>query len=611
MVLAGDEGLAGFDEDLQKLATMGNKTEQALAKIMETSSFMASQLTQEMEQVKRDVGEDWDDLVMGIQKGILQVVQLFTGKDYESKVGEQYAVSDDDMENITNYLQVRKEIVKTEEELNKARAEKKTLPQQTGYFYEGTREQAARLEELDTVVYKLTKDLAALSLKEGDLSVSVNEVVGSIQDQLDTLGQYKINLMDITNSITTFEDELKVPKVYGWGNAIKTSSVNIGEFISLTDKQREAIQKLGGTIQGTMAYEYELLKAEQMNADVSHDVQMGLKTENYNYKIIPDNIRAAIDATREYTEAQKRNKEATEQMSAALRILQIEQLEIQLKGMIRRRGLTHAEERRLKQIQIEEAKIRLANMKSEEEQTVEAVENSQERQNIIDEYLAKIQEEEYVLKYNYDQQIKDLENAIGTEAIHLTTRYEWWQTTNQKIIDDSTDLMTQLNIILSQDVTGVLNEALKAAGLNITDILTTLEESKGTAVGEYGKYGEGTPTTTAPTTNVIYDHPTITEARGKQYSTLDAALRIWGVPPKMHTGTSYVPATRPYMLEKGETVMSKNAPISEGNQTVIVNINNPVIKDDYDLAKVARTLENVVRANLTNNKYGKSKYRMA
>jgi len=66
------------------------------------------------------------------------------------------------------------------------------------------------------------------------------------------------------------------------------------------------------------------------------------------------------------------------------------------------------------------------------------------------------------------------------------------------------------------------------------------------------------------------------------------------------------------MLEKGETVTSKNAIGDETSQNnVTIHINNPIIKDDYDLAKVARTLENVVRANLTNNKYGKSKYRMA
>jgi hypothetical protein len=65
------------------------------------------------------------------------------------------------------------------------------------------------------------------------------------------------------------------------------------------------------------------------------------------------------------------------------------------------------------------------------------------------------------------------------------------------------------------------------------------------------------------------------------------------------------------MLERGETVLSKNASTNGGNQTISININNPQISNDYDLSKVARTLENVVRANLINNKYGKSKYRMA
>jgi hypothetical protein len=157
-------------------------------------------------------------------------------------------------------------------------------------------------------------------------------------------------------------------------------------------------------------------------------------------------------------------------------------------------------------------------------------------------------------------------------------------------------------------VTGVLNKALEDAGLNITDILTDLGIVKDTATNEFGKYSKGTPTITS-TNTPIYTHPTLAESRQK--NTLDAALKIWGITPKMHTGASYVPATRPYMLERGETVLSKNASTNGGNQTISININNPQISNDYDLSKVARTLENVVRANLINNKYGKSKYRMA
>ena len=614
MVLAGDEGLAGFAEDLKYLAEMGDLTDTALERIMDTSSFVSSQMAQEMEQLKRDVGEDWDSMVMGIQRGILDIVGLVTGKNYESHVADIFKLSSNDMTNMDNYMKVLKGKKKTEEELIKAREEKKTVSLEAQSFTKANfevNEQNKRLKELDKTINEHVIDLQEWIDKEGELAPSIQKVIGSIIDQTDIIGKLKIDLMDITNDVTKFTDELVTPKISGWGNALKTSSVNISEFTSLTDKQKEAIQRLGGTIQGTMGYEYDLLKASQLNADISHDVEMGLKTENYNYKAIPDNIRAAIDATREYTEAQKRNKEATEQMSAVLRILQIEQLEIQLKGMIRRRGLTHAEERRMKQIQIEEAKIRLANMKAEEEQTVEAVVNSQERQNIIDKYLAKIQEEEYILKYNYDQQIKDLENSIGTEAIHLTTRYDYWKTTNQKIIDNTTNLMLEIEGLLSQDFTGAFKQQMEDAGLIVPELLTSLGKIKGVAQNEFGNY-EGGTTTATPKVNVTYDHPTLKEARGKQYSTLDAALRIWGIPPKMHTGTSYVPATRPYMLEKGETVTSKNAIGDETSQNnVTIHINNPIIKDDYDLAKVARTLENVERASFTNKQTGRNKYRMA
>lgn len=607
MVLAGDEGLAGFNDDLQKLADMGNKTEVALERIMKTSSFLSSQLTQEMEQTKREVGEDWDSMVMGIQQGILSIVQLVSGKDYASKVADQFKVSNDDMKNVATYFDVQKEISKTEDALNAAREKRKTVAATEIPTFGDAGKQVEAFREIEIEIDHLTKDLEGLVAKESELSTSVSEVVGSIQDQLDVIGQLKLNLLDITNEITKFEDELKTPKISGWGNALRVSSVSIDEFTYLTDKQRVAIAKLGGTIQGTLAYEYELLKANQLYADVSHDVEMGLKMEDYNYKAIPPDIQKAIDAVREFTAAEKASRQATEQMSAALRILQIEQLEIELKGMIRRRGLTHAEERRLKQIQIEEAKIRLANMKTESEQTVETVANVQTQQDAIDEYLLKLEEEQYVLKYNYDQQISDLENMIGVEAEHLVTRYDWWELTNQKIIDSTSKLMVDLNNLLSQDVTGTLTDAFENAGLKIKEVLVDLENTKGIAEGEISKYGgENTPTTysTSKLPKSILAFQT-----GGIHGVLDyAKSRI----PKMHTGTSYIPETRPYMLERGESVMSKNvSPESIQQNTVTININNPQISNDYDLAKVARTLENVTRASLMNKKTGKSKYRIA
>jgi hypothetical protein len=59
--------------------------------------------------------------------------------------------------------------------------------------------------------------------------------------------------------------------------------------------------------------------------------------------------------------------------------------------------------------------------------------------------------------------------------------------------------------------------------------------------------------------------------------------------------------------------MSKNISPenSQQQQPIIVNINNPVVRDDADIAKLARTIKNIDRAGLTDNKYGKSKYRMA
>lgn len=496
MVLAGDVGLAGFNQDLIELAKMGNATEIALRKIMDTSQFVSSQLTQQWEKVKREVGADWDEVVLGVQSAIIGVVQYMqyrgrlTQLSTTAAKGDYEFLKEDALHNATEYLKISEEIVALEEE-------RKLLPPDPAES--GMLEKIVRfigepflVETKKTPVKDINEQIMELTGTQELFVDSFNEVVGGILTEIDALGDLDLTLDNVVLSIRELDDELLKTFVYGFkdaSGAMKEASIDIDTLTTLTEKQREALKKLGSTIQGNLAYQYLALHAQREYADATHDVSTGLKIADHVYKEIPANIQAAVSAVREHTKAQNDNREATQRMTAAMRIYQIQLLEIQLKGMLRRRGLTRMEERQIKKIQIAQAKARLENMKGQKEMGEVDVTVYQQSQALIDDYLFKIKEKQYELKYTYDQQIIDLETSISREGEKLQTRYDWWETTNQKIIDNSQSLISTLNGILEEDI---FVDMLEDYGLKVDDLKAKIADLMGVAEGRTGTYTEPT-----------------------------------------------------------------------------------------------------------------------
>ena len=399
---------------------------------------------------------------------------------------------------------------------------------------------------------------------------------------------------------------------------MKEASVNISELTTLTQEQQEALSKLGDTIQGNLAYQYIALHAQRAYADATHDVSMGLKVLDYVYKEIPTNIQAAVNAVREYTEAQKDNKEATQRMTAAMREHQIQLLELQLKGMMRRRGLTRSEEQAIKKIQIAQAQARLENMVAQKSMLESDVSTNQASKALIDDYLLKLKEKQYELKYTYDQQITDLETTISREGEKLLTRYEWWETTNRKIIASSQNLMITLNEILGEDV---FSEKLKSWGLDVG----ILKEKVIAFMATAGlTYVEPEPVT-EPTTP--FDMATFTSSLQNYLASLRKPLIDLGIADTYEIpspwdvlktptisirqrGTEYVHETGLAVIHKGEAISPAGRESPSGD-TYIDNVTIEVkeLADIDDVGKVASVLGAIRQAQLS-NKRGKSKYRL-
>jgi len=570
MVLAGEEGLEGLIDDMDKLSMAGGRTEEALSKIMATSGFVSNQITQQWEQTQRDVGEAWDKLALGVQQGITDIVAnwqsflpiigpIFTamkavdemdyqkwlkGKQIQAGVAPGYIRKDYPTEVMQVYLDLQKDIAKTSEEINRRML-----------AGEGYEEQYRQLLALQNI----TADL------QEDFNRAFGEpILGGIRN----LEELHVTLDEIEIAIGRIKERLSMEISYGWG-------------------------AYAGTIKGTLNYQYKLLEAEQAHVDVSHDVKMGLADENYQYKVLNSTMQEAIEIVRNHTEVQKKDAEATKILNMEMRKLQLQAAQIQLKGMLRRRGLTRKEERMLKRIQIEQLKLRIEEMKTTQQETEADYSLYLEKKRLIDDYLRAKTEERYQLKYNYDQQLIDLQLLIDNEKLALEELEDGWK--------DTTDEIAILTQSLVDSLTEILGDPkLAAAFMNIgIDIQNLLNDVK--------NLGETTTTTTAT------GGKTITTTSTDEAKTFAKQL----LPPMtqkllgfvgFQRGIRYVPETQPAIVHRGETISPAGQEIGGGIYIESLTIEVKEIADIGSIEKLNALLSQAEGSGLM--KRGRTNYKL-
>ena len=575
MVLAGEEGAKGFAEDLLYLENIAGRTDEALKKIQDTSAFTAKQIEQEMEERLRNAGESWDEFDLSIREAIIGIADNW-----------QYAIPiiGGLLQSIDGFKKQQEGGV-IENVLSQFKFEDTDISKAETYMDAMLRmeELSAEMEGMEGREYELAAvEMEVLqSVTEATVD-SYNKFVGEIKNTQQELGDLDINLDEIVTSIGELSRALTENITVGWGEYQKT-------------------------LQGTLGLELAQIKYEQQEKDVQHDVKMGLVDSTYAWKSNNSALKEAVDYVREHEAAQKADREATERMSIAMRQLQIAMLEIQLAGMMRRRGMTRSEEKRMKKLQIEQAKLRLENMKNTKQETVATYDAYNDKKAYIDQFLAKVSEESYQLKYNYDNQIADLELHISNEKERLDTRYEWWALTNQKIIESSKDLMKQLGAIMDNpellatfksfdiDIAGMMSSAVTrqetaksnftAPGLaNISQQLSMLEQMS--AMG-------------APVPEGV-----IQNLRGMQ----GILAKQQGI-PEYKRGIERVPNTMAAIVHRGESIVPAGKNIEGGTVIQQVTIEVREIADIDSVEKMGAALGAVRQAGVS-DRMGRTKYRL-
>jgi len=131
---------------------------------------------------------------------------------------------------------------------------------------------------------------------------------------------------------------------------------------------------------------------------------------------------------------------------------------------------------------------------------------------------------------------------------------------------------------------------------------TTTSTKKNTTTGGSG-IGVLQPT---PVSYKAIEHAQ-TVISGMNTNPLETIRKI--VSGTLQRGIHDVPETGFYMLHKHETVSPSGKEVQSGGN-ITIQINNPIVRNENDIIKIAKAVENVSRANLIDKRTGKNKYRM-
>jgi len=525
MVLAGDEGLEGFEEDLLLVKDAAGRTEEALAKMINTAQRQAEILTQQLEYAERKVGEAWSGFELWWRKTKVWWGTFLSGGDadasvrrvedtfqrikdsYINQVMEPFEGEGGflDVGSIDAYIDAFKEAEKISAEIKKVERElfgmgESPFSIEKGFLKvkEGYDAEEVEKKVHDIIRYysgDLTQNLEDLTWEINNNQNAFDKATGRLDDYTTELEKLETDLIDIENELDNLNEELTENITYGWGTLDtlneeitenithvwgtfqRTASIAVSELTSLTEEQREKLSQYGDTIKGTLGYEFELLKAEQTHADLIHDINMGLEDETYLWKTQNTELKNAVTTVREYEHAQESQRKEMEKTNLVIEENNLEIMKLQLRGMMRRRGLTRSEERRMKNLRIMNLQERISAEDNAERKTVSELDAYQKAKEIIDKRIRDANEVTYQMKYNYDQQIADLSQEIFDEAVLLDTRKQQWEDTLTSINKTAFDKM--------QDLTKILMEA---PGLSLFIDAAGMKKALASYVKKYENY---------------------------------------------------------------------------------------------------------------------------
>lgn len=178
MALAGDEGVLGYKEDLDKLNNSAGRTEEAMSKMMNVTKKQAELLDQAMQDLNRSIGKAWQSVDIWWKKTQLWWGTLLSGGDANK------AVSDFES-NVAGYRKAFLSMVKAEDKYRNRKPFSEILEQDIGM---DKIKQNIPIKEIKEY-YRLQNLIDEKAPKATKLTIAAQELE-LIKDEWKNLGSY-------------------------------------------------------------------------------------------------------------------------------------------------------------------------------------------------------------------------------------------------------------------------------------------------------------------------------------------------------------------------------------------------------------------------------------
>jgi TP901 family phage tail tape measure protein len=646
MALTSDSGIKGFIEDMDLMTKATGRTDEALTQIMNTQQKMADLLAQSMEAVNRQIGLTWSNVDIWFKSTELWWKSLIAGMNPNDAVSQFETTMQGFRRAYLNTL-----IKPVEDETKNKKSLYDTLfsPEDlkpTSDSFSGLLKQVTKFDDLkkyldvSSQIETVNTNISLLNdakIAAQSLNYQVKQVtpdmIGNGKTMVDYLNPDDVETLKKGIEATGHRFELTGMVMHDFNNVangceqeITKLNVKLGSLQTIETRLRPTVDEVTAAFEDAKtnieAYGENIIV---LNSDINKlneslpdlkqkllELTTGTKLDRFQHyanlaakygeKYINEftevfdeygnNMSDVIRTIYEYNDALDDEKKATEEAKKANNDLQIamarnnlEMLKLQLAGMMRRRGNTRAEQRQMKQLEIANTKLRIEEMQNElnitetgQQDVLGAKENAANKaQEILDEYLDSERHNLWLIEDLRDEDIADLKATILEQEGLLNER--------KTMLETQTTDLAKLQTAYNAVITGI------AGNKETADVYKKIT-------------GVNIP---AEAKNI--NKQALTESRMTGAKKVMQRMGYFGG-VGFQGGTESVPETGFYKLHKYEKVSPAGKIENTGGTSIVVNINNPQISNDYDVAKMARTLENTMRANMIDKRTGKSKYRM-
>lgn len=447
------------------------------------------------------------------------------------------------------------------------------------------------LVDYQTEQVNLAANFDFLTAGLDDLSASMGKHKTNITELQSAMNELKLSVLDTYTAMSgeTFAGRL------AWEIDVKKGEVFLDRF-----------NKFAG-----MAIKYgdEFSAIEWFDKDIWNMVS-GIEEYDGSMQAVIDTLHEYSIETKELKKVQKELKDANDELTMSIRKNNLEMMKIQLKGMMRRRGLSRSEQKTIKKIEIENAGFRIEQLEKTinfedmiEEQHINELENQYSKaKNILDEYTDRATFNLYMLKDIRDDDVRDLQ-TLYTKKGEMLAKYTQWEKDEIQALGNEHDAYIKILAEIAErpNIDEMYKElyGFYAAKESIDELkrLKDFQKEFGVSVPTGGLTGGAADTTES------------NKPQGMLAWFLKNAPFALGLPiPKYKDGTSFVPETQLAMVHRGERIIPEGG--SAGGDVFQIEINvDAKVDTDYDVERLAEKLGVAMQTQLT-DKRGRSKYRM-